>query len=77
VAKRVRSKRPVAPGWASLERVKFFARVDPVDAETFRAVRAVLVESEARRVADAEVFRAAVRALVDSLPEPVRARVRR
>jgi hypothetical protein len=57
--------------------VKFFVRAAPADVEVFRKVRSVLVEREARRVADAEVFRLAVAALVASLRADERARVER
>jgi hypothetical protein len=57
---------------ASLERVKFFARVDPADAERFRAVRAALMAAERRRVMDAEVFRLAMRGLLEAVPAHVR-----
>jgi hypothetical protein len=57
--------------------VKFFVRAAPADVDTFRAIRSVLVEREARRVADAEVFRLAVASLVASLPADERARVER
>jgi hypothetical protein len=74
VKKRTRS---ASSGATALEREKFFARVDPTDADTFRAVRAVLVEAERRRVTDAEVFRLAVRGLVASLPDAQRKRLER
>jgi len=57
--------------------MKFFVRAAPADVDTFRAIRSVLVEREARRVADAEVFRLAVAALVASLPADERSRVER
>lgn len=60
---------------AGLERVKFFARVDPEDAERFRLVRAALTAAERRRVMDAEVFRLAIRGLVAQLPADVRRQV--
>lgn len=67
--------RPAAP--AGLERVKFFVRAAPADVDRFRAIRSVLVERESRRVADAEVFRLAVSALVASLSPDERSRVER
>jgi hypothetical protein len=57
---------------SGLERVKFFARVAPVDVELFRAIGAALTQAELRRVTDAEVFRSAVRALAETLPAAVR-----
>jgi hypothetical protein len=60
---------------AGLERVKFFARVDPADAERFRAVRAALTASERRRVMDAEVFRLAMRGLLKLLPLDIRRQI--
>lgn len=69
--------RPRGRPASGLERVKFYVRVDPVDAERFRAVRAAYVQAERRRVTDAEVFRMAVAALVGSLPAELRAVVTR
>lgn len=57
---------------SGLERVKFFARVDPEDAQRFRAAREALTLSERRRVTDAEVFRRAIRELVASLSPSIR-----
>ena len=55
--------------------MKWTPRVDPADVRTFQKVRAVMLETERRRVSDAEVFRLAVVALVASLPDSVRRQV--
>jgi hypothetical protein len=60
---------------AVLECVRFFARVDPADAEAFRTVRLAMSEAERRRVTDAEVFCLAVQSLLASGPEYVKQKV--
>lgn len=59
---------------SGLERVKWTPRVDPVDLQTFQALRAAMSEAERRRVSDAEVFRLAVAALAASRPATGRGR---